>query len=62
MATWQHGEAEIGNSEWTRSLMHRSASVSQLRRVSDEHVINCKRKFTGKNHESHVCDDCQNTN
>ena len=62
MKTEQHGKAETGNSEWTRSLIHRSASVNQLRGVSDEHVINCKRKFTGKNHESHVCDDCQNTN
>ena len=41
--TVQHGKAEIGNSEWTRLLIHRIASVNQLV-VSDEHANRCKRK------------------
>ena len=43
--TVQHAKAEIGPffSEWTRSLIHRSASMNQ-RGVSDEHANRCKRK------------------
>ena len=61
LKTNMHGKAIIGCSEWTRSLIHRSASMNQLRGVSDEHA-NCKRKSTGKKHKARVCDDCQNTN
>ena len=52
----------IGCSEWTRSLIQRSASMNQLRDVSDEHA-NCKRKSTGKKHNwARLRDDCQNAN
>ena len=40
--TVQHGKSERGNAEWTRSLIHRSASMKQ-RGVSDTQA-NCKRK------------------
>ena len=38
----QHGKAKIGNSEWKKSLIHRSASMNHLCSVSDEHA-NCER-------------------
>ena len=50
LKTEKHGKAEIGNSEWTKSLslILRSVSMNQqLRGVSDEHA-NCKRKSTEK--------------
>ena len=48
LKTEKHGKAEIGNSEWTKSLILRSASMNQqLLGVSDEHA-NCKRKSTEK--------------
>ena len=38
----QHGKAKIGNSQWKKSLIHQSASMNNLRSVSDEHA-NCER-------------------